>query len=150
LKPGNVMLCERGGIEDVVKLLDFGLVAGLRDEVSDPKITQAGMILGTPAFMSPEQCSGEANVTFLSDIYSLGALGYFLMIGHAPFVGRSEIQVLAAHLYESPRSISELRPDVPLELVSVLERCLAKDPTLRYSDAASLEHALMHSIPTVS
>ena len=150
LKPGNVMLCERGGVEDVVKLLDFGLVAGLREGVSDPKITQAGMILGTPAFMSPEQCSGEADVTSLSDIYSLGALGFFLMIGHAPFVGRSEIQVLAAHLYESPRSISELRPDVPLELASVLERCLAKDPTLRYSDAASLEHALVHSIATGS
>ena len=144
------MLCERGGVEDVVKLLDFGLVAGLREGASDPKITQAGMILGTPAFMSPEQCAGDADVTSLSDIYSVGALGYFLVIGHAPFAGRSEMQVLAAHLYESPRSISELRSDVPPELVSVLERCLAKDPTLRFSDAASLEHALVHSIATSS
>jgi serine/threonine-protein kinase len=150
LKPGNVMLCERGGVEDVVKLLDFGLVAGLREGASDPKITQAGLIIGTPAFMSPEQCAGEANVTSLSDIYSLGALGYFLVIGHAPFVGRSELRVLAAHLYESPPSISELRPDVPPELVSVLERCLAKDPILRFSDAASVEHALVHSIATSS
>jgi serine/threonine-protein kinase len=89
-------------------------------------------------------------VTSLSDIYSLGALGYFLVIGHAPFVGRSEMQVLAAHIYESPRSISELRSDVPQELVSVLQRCLAKDPTLRFSDAASLERALVHSIATDS
>ena len=150
LKPGNVMLCERGGVEDVVKLLDFGLVAGLREGVSDPKITQAGTIMGTPAFMSPEQCSGEDNVTSLSDIYSLGALGYFLVIGHALFVGRSEMQVLAAHLNENPRSISELRSDVPQELVSVLERCLMKDPTLRFTDAASLERALIHSIATDS
>jgi serine/threonine-protein kinase len=150
LKPGNVMLCERGGVEDVVKLLDFGLVAGLRDGASDPTITRAGTIMGTPAYMSPEQCAGEGDVTSVSDIYSLGALGYFLVIGHAPFVGRSEIQVLAAHLYESPRSISELRSDVPPELVSVLERCLAKDPAVRFSDAASLEHALLHSISTTA
>ncbi|GAC1651430.1 MAG: hypothetical protein NVS4B3_12090 [Gemmatimonadaceae bacterium] len=146
LKPGNVMLCQRGGMEDVVKLLDFGLVAALRPEPTDPKITQAGAIMGTPSFMSPEQCLGDVDVTSESDIYSLGALGYFLVTGHAPFPGRSPMQVIAAHLYEAPRPITEVRADVPVEFANVLERCLAKDPAQRFRDAASLERALMQSM----
>ncbi|GAC1491191.1 MAG: hypothetical protein NVS1B5_16100 [Gemmatimonadaceae bacterium] len=147
LKPGNVMLCKRGGMEDVVKLLDFGIVAALRREPTDPKITQAGAILGTPSFMSPEQCIGDVDVTSESDIYSLGALGYFLLTGHAPFPGRSPMQVIAAHVYEAPRPITELRADVPDELASALERCLAKHPAKRFPDTASLERAITNSVP---
>ena len=146
LKPGNVMLCERGGVMDVAKLLDFGLVAALQNEATDPRITQAGMIMGTPAFMSPEQCMGDVNVTSASDIYSVGALGYFLLTGAAPFSGRSAMQTLVAHLYETPPPITALRPEVPTALSDVIAQCLAKQPGERFSDAASLERALVRSL----
>lgn len=146
VKPENVMLCERGGRPDVVKLLDFGLVAGLRPDTANPSISHAGMVLGTPAFMSPEQCRGDETVTPLSDVYSLGALGYFLVTGAPPFDRGSAVQVMAAHLHEIPRPIRELRGDVPPVLASVLERCLAKDPFERYPSAARLEEALLRSI----
>ena len=142
VKPANVMLCERGGRHDVAKLLDFGLVAGLRPEPVDPKISHDGMVVGTPAFMSPEQCRGDAAVTPASDIYSLGALGYFLVTGKEPFTGSSAMQIMLAHLHEPPRPIDELRPDVPPVLASVIERCLAKDPFERFSSATMLEEAL--------
>ena len=146
VKPGNVMLCERGGKPDVAKLLDFGLVAGLRADGGDPRITHTGMVVGTPAFMSPEQCRGDADVTPLSDIYSLGALGYFLVTGKEPFIRDSAVQVMSAHLTDYPPSILEHRPDAPRLLASVLEQCLSKDPYERYSSAARLEEALEHSI----
>jgi len=142
LKPGNVMLCERGGVQDVAKLLDFGLVAALQPESADPRITQAGAIVGTPAFMSPEQCVGDAAVAPASDIYSLGALGYFLLTGAAPFGGCGAVQTLVAHVNRTPRPVTELRPEVPEALSDVIARCLAKQPSERYPDAASLERAL--------
>jgi serine/threonine-protein kinase len=146
VKPGNVMLCERGGMLEVVKLLDFGSVVA-RGGPSDPRITQAGMIVGTPAFMSPEQCRGEVDITPLSDIYSVGALGYYLVTGREPFFRKpSAMEVMAAHIYEYPPPIQELRPDVPVELAVVLEKCLEKDPLERYPNTARLEKALVQSI----
>ena len=145
VKPANVMLCERGGRHDVVKLLDFGLVAGLRPEPIDPKISRDGMVIGTPAFMSPEQCRGESVVTPASDIYSLGALGYFLSTGKEPFRGRTAMDVMLAHLHDPPPPIRDIRPEVPPALASVLERCLAKDPFERYSSATGLEEELLRA-----
>jgi tRNA A-37 threonylcarbamoyl transferase component Bud32 len=147
IKPGNIMLCERGGVHDVAKLLDFGLVAAVRPESTDPKLTQTGMSLGTPAFMSPEQCGGdEEAATPAGDIYSVGALGYFLLTGKAPFAGRSPIQMIAAHLYEKPRPVTDLRPEIPQPLAAVIARCLEKKSEDRFPDAASLEGALVDAI----
>lgn len=141
-KPANVMLCERGGRHDVAKLLDFGLAAGLRPEPVDPKLSHDRMVISTPAFMSPEQCRVDASVTPASDIYSLGALGYFLVTGKEPFTGSSAMQVMLAHLHEHVRPVRELRPDAPPVLASVVERCLAKDPFERFASAAMLHEAL--------
>ncbi len=146
IKPGNVMLCERGGIQDVAKLLDYGLVTVVRSTEEDSKITQAGMIVGTPAFMSPEQCAEDAELTGASDIYSLGAVGYFLLTGRPPFGGRSAMQMLAAHLYEVPVRVTDLRSDVPAGLSDVLGRCLEKAPTARYESMEALEHALRAAV----
>lgn len=148
LKPGNVMLCERGGVPDVAKLLDFGLVAALENKATDPRITQAGMIMGTPGFMSPEQCMGDVSVTSSSDIYSLGALGYFLLTGASPFGGRNAMQTLMAHVNEIPRAIADISADVPSGLSDVIARCLAKQPGERFADAAALEEALAQSLGT--
>ncbi len=146
LKPGNVMRCERGGVNDVAKLLDFGLVYKEYDEPTDDKLTQVGAILGTPAFMSPEQCDGEATVTSASDSYSLGAIGFFLLAGRPPFIGRSTIQMIVAHMLETPPPVNMLRDGIPVALAHVIARSLAKNPADRYPDAASLERALRASV----
>jgi serine/threonine-protein kinase len=146
IKPSNVMLCERGGVHDVAKLLDFGLVATVRSDCADPRLTQAGVVLGTPAFMSPEQCVGDEEVGPASDIYSTGALAYFLLTGEAPFGRRSAPHVLAAHLYEEPRPVSDVRADVPAALDAVVARCLAKEPARRFADVASVATALAHAV----
>ena len=151
IKPGNVMLGKRGGIADVAKLLDFGLVTthntggdGMREAASG--ITQAGMVLGTPAYMSPEQCAGDAQPGPASDLYSLGALGYFLVTGRSPFEGRAPLQMMVAHLSEAPPSARALRPELPMALDIVLQRCLAKRPEERDENAQALERALAQAI----
>ncbi len=142
LKPANVMLCERGGRYDVAKLLDYGLVITNTTAEAEAKLTQAGMVLGTPAFMSPEQCGVDSDVNASSDIYSLGAVAYFLLAGRAPFAGRTPLQMLAAHLYEKPKPLREIRDDIPGELEEVIVRCLQKAPADRYPDVGAVEAAL--------
>jgi serine/threonine-protein kinase len=146
IKPSNVMLCERGGMHDVVKLLDFGLVGSALTGGGDAKLTQAGVVLGTPAFMSPEQCGGDEVVGPASDIYAIGALAFFMLTGGPPFGGRSTPHVLAAHLYETPRAVDELRPDVPAALARAVARCMAKQPADRFADVASLRDALLCAV----
>jgi eukaryotic-like serine/threonine-protein kinase len=143
IKPGNVMICARGGIPDIAKLLDFGLVLPLGSATADEKLTQEGAIAGTPAYMSPEQAGGQDLLDARSDIYSVGALAYFLITGQPPFAGRSWVKMLAAHLYETPEPLTERCPDVPADLEAVALRCLAKNPADRFQDAASLESALV-------
>src|SRR5262249_53850399 len=142
IKPGNVMICERGGIHDVAKLLDFGLVLPPLDDPDGEKLTQDGAITGTPAYLSPEQAGGQETVDARSDIYSVGALASFCLTGQPPFANRSGVKMLAAHLYEEPEPLSRHRPDVPADLEAVVLRCLTKDPGERFPDAASLDVAL--------
>jgi serine/threonine-protein kinase len=142
LKPGNIMVCERGGLHDVAKLLDFGLVLPRGADPDGERLTQEGAIAGTPAYMSPEQAGGKENLDGQSDIYSLGCVAYFLLTGQAPFAGHSPVRVLAAHLYEPPAPPGEHRPDLPEALQAVVLRCLAKDPAERFPSARSLERAL--------
>jgi serine/threonine-protein kinase len=142
LKPGNVMVCTRGGLPDTAKLLDFGLVLPQAGSAGGDKLTQEGAVAGTPAYMSPEQAGGQDNLDTRSDVYSVGALAYFLLAGRPPFAGRPAVKVLAAHLYEQPAPPSAHRPDLPPELDAVVLRCLAKSPADRYPDIENLESAL--------
>jgi eukaryotic-like serine/threonine-protein kinase len=142
IKPGNVMICERGGINDVAKLLDFGLVLPPAGDADGDRLTQDGAVAGTPAYLSPEQAGGQEAVDARSDIYSVGALGYFLLTGRPPFAGRTGMAMIAAHLYEAPEPLSRYRPDVPVDLEAVILRCLNKEPNARFPDADSLGAAL--------
>jgi serine/threonine-protein kinase len=142
IKPGNVMICERGGTPDVAKLLDFGLVLPPAEVVKTDKLTQEGAVAGTPAYLSPEQAGGQEAVGARSDIYSVGALAYFLLTGRPPFAGLRGMKLIAAHLYEVPEPLSRHQPDLPADLEAVVLRCLAKDPNARFPDAASLNAAL--------
>jgi serine/threonine-protein kinase len=145
IKPSNIMACERGGMHDVAKLLDFGLVIPLGKSPGSEKLTQEGAIAGTPAYMSPEQVSGQEEIDARSDIYGIGALAYFLLTGQPPFAGRSGVKVLAAHLYEPPPPLTTHRPEVPTGLERVVLKCLAKVPTDRYPNVRSLDAALAES-----
>ena len=142
IKPGNVIVCERGGEDDVIKLLDFGLVLPPIGDDDHQKLTRDGTIAGTPAYMSPEQASEDQNLDARSDIYSVGALAYFLLTGEPPFVRHSAVQTLAAHIYEDPAPPTKNRSEVPADLEAVVLRCLAKNPADRYPDTESLDQAL--------
>jgi serine/threonine-protein kinase len=141
VKPGNVLVCQRGGRHDVAKLLDFGLVRahGLNQDGS--QLTQEGAIFGTPDYMSPEQGAGRG-LDARSDLYSLGAVAYFLMTGLPPFVRGSAVQTLAAHLAEPVVAPDRHRPEVPADLQAVVLRCLEKDPSRRFPNAEELARAL--------
>jgi serine/threonine-protein kinase len=145
IKPSNVIVCERGAVADVVKLLDFGLVAcagvGAQCEGGE-KLTLQGTILGSPPYMAPEQALGKGELDARTDIYSLGGLAYFLLTGQPPFQRETAMETLVAHVHEAPTPLRDLRPEVPADLAEVVMRCLEKGPEARYPDAESLEQAL--------
>ncbi len=142
IKPSNIIACERGGVFDVVKLLDFGLVQETRLGRNGDRLTEHGTIIGSPQYMSPEQAAGKGNLDARSDIYSLGAVAYFLLTGQAPFVRETAMMMLMAHAYEPVVPPVNIRPDVQDDLQAVVLRCLDKDPSRRFPDARSLEQAL--------
>ena len=142
IKPSNVMICERGGVSDVVKLLDFGLVLGQKDDPGNSKLTQEGALAGTPAYMSPEQAGGAEDVDARSDIYSVGCVAYFLLTGRPPFTGSSAMRIMAAHLYETPSPLGDHCSDIPEELQAIVAHCLAKEPADRFACIHDLERAL--------
>jgi serine/threonine-protein kinase len=141
IKPGNVFVAQRGGMHDVVKLLDFGLVKPVAELGSD-RLTQDGALSGTPLFMSPEQAQGAGDVDPRSDIYSVGALAYSLVSGRPPFERKNPMEVLIAHARDEATPPSQIRSDVPRDLEQVILRCLAKKPEDRFQDAEELERAL--------
>jgi serine/threonine-protein kinase len=141
LKPGNVIVAALGGQRDVAKLLDFGLVEDLSADAAE-RLTRTGTVLGTPAYMSPEQAAGESAVDARGDLYALGAVAFFALTGRPPFQGKTLGQLLAAHRAEPAPPLTDFRPDVPADLASVVARCLAKDPNDRFPSAADLDRAL--------
>jgi serine/threonine-protein kinase len=141
IKPANMLLCNRGGVADLVKLLDFGLVKTIGLTGPEEGLTQEGSITGTPAYMSPEQASCR-ELDFRTDIYSLGAVAYFLLTGQPPFQRDKAMQLLVAHIHEPVPPPTELRPDIPADVQAVVLRCLAKEPAQRYAEVRALHDAL--------
>lgn len=142
IKPSNIIACERGGVFDVAKLLDFGLVHETGTHTDDGRLTHHGTIIGSPPYMSPEQAAGKNELDPRSDIYSLGAVAYYLLTGQPPFVRETAMLMLMAHAYDPVMPPEKLRPDVPADLQAVVLRCLEKDPCRRFPDAHCLEQAL--------
>jgi serine/threonine-protein kinase len=141
IKPSNIFASQRGGIDDVAKVLDFGLV---RPEATthQPHLSDEGQILGTPLFMSPEQATGGRELDRRSDVYSLGAVAYYLLTGQPPFDKAGTLEVLIALTRDPVIPPSQLRPEVPEDLEQVVLKCLAKSPADRYPDTQTLEMAL--------
>lgn len=142
IKPSNVMACKRGGMFDVTKLLDFGLVQQMKPSAESLKLTVAGAILGSPPYMSPEQAMGRRDLDARSDIYSLGAVGYYLLTGQPPFPRETAMEMLLAHAYEAPTPPSRVRPELPNDIQAVILRCLSKKPDERYANVGELSQAL--------
>ena len=134
VKPSNVWLEEGRGR---VKILDFGLARGK----GDMQLTLPGSVLGTPAYMAPEQAGGKA-VDHRCDIYSLGCVLYRMSSGEAPFQGADVRNVLKQVLLDTPRPLGERRPSLPPELSRLVTRLLAKDPSARPASAGSVADAL--------
>ncbi len=140
LKPENVFLISFAETSDVVKVLDFG-IAKLFGKDGVDKLTQTGMMIGTPAYMSPEQMRGEP-ADARADIYAIGACMYHALSGRMPFEGTSMATLMVAVLQETPPSLDALRVDLPRKLVSIVERALSKQAHARFATADEMAAAI--------
>jgi serine/threonine-protein kinase len=142
IKPENIILCERGGVPDVAKVVDFGLVRPLED-ASGARLTRDDVVQGTPLYLSPEAIKAPDEVDARSDLYGLGAVGYYLVTGTHVFGGATTVEVCSHHLHTRPQPPSErLGRAVPAGLERLLLACLEKDPARRPASAAGLRDAL--------
>jgi serine/threonine-protein kinase len=130
IKPQNVLIDAKGE----VKLMDFGIA---RMAETPEAMTQAGLVVGTPHYMSPEQVQGK-QLDARSDVYAMGVLIYELLVGKRPFESSSLTGVLTAHITEEPKPPIDLRQDISREINTIVMRCLAKNPVSRYADAGAL------------
>jgi HEAT repeat protein len=156
IKPQNLMLTPGGQ----VKILDFGLARFIMESApagallppegagaigADGKakpLTQIGVVMGTPDYIAPEQAQDSHRADIRADIYSLGCTLYDMLAGHAPFPDGNAVQKVKAHLHRTPPPLKTLRRDVPVQLVRVIERMMAKDPAQRYQTPAAVAAAL--------
>jgi serine/threonine-protein kinase len=142
LKPENIFLARSGEGEFTVKLLDFGVVK-IPDEGAQAQLTRTGTVVGTPEYMSPEQAT-DNEVDARSDLYSIGCVAYCMLCGLPPFTDKSVLKVLTAHVCESPKPPSKVRPGLPhgAKVDRFVLRALEKQPAARYQTAAEMRAAL--------
>src|SRR3954463_15738918 len=141
LKPENIFLVRdseaQGG--ERTKIIDFGIC---KLGTGDPMLTEVGMMIGTPVYMSPEQCRGSAEVDPRSDVYAFGCLLFHMLAGRPPFVGEASGDLIVAHLEEEPPPPSRFVPEVPAEVDALVKKCMAKDRADRYPSMSELAHEL--------
>ena len=140
IKPDNVLLSNGTAV-----VADFGIAKALsasRTESSSATLTQHGIAIGTPAYMSPEQAAGEGNVDHRTDIYALGCMAYEMLAGRTPFHGRALATTLAAQIVEPPRPLTHWRTDIPAPLADLVTSCLAKNVEARPQSASDIGDVL--------
>jgi hypothetical protein len=142
IKPANAMLTERGGVPDVVKVLDFGLVKenvrAADATATDPSTTMMNTIVGTPHYMAPEAIVDPTKIDARADLYAVGATAFYLLTGDNVFDGANLIEICSQHIHEKPLPPSSKRADVPKALDEVILACLAKQPADRPKNAKEL------------
>ncbi|MBV6522228.1 MAG: Serine/threonine-protein kinase PknD [Gemmatimonadaceae bacterium] len=136
IKPDNILLDRATGRPMVT---DFGIARAME---GDSRLTVTGIAVGTPAYMSPEQATGDREIDGRSDLYALAIVGYQMLAGELPFRAANTPSMLMKHISERPRPLHELRPDVPRRLQRAIERALAKKPQDRWEDATAFRDAL--------
>ena len=137
IKPDNVLISDHHAL-----VTDFGVAKALSRSGGDAALTSMGVVLGTPAYMAPEQAAGDPNVDSRADVYALGAMGYEMLAGRPPFVDLAPHRMLAAHVVDPVTPVAEHRPDVPPALANLVMRCLDKDPARRPQTAGEVRDAL--------
>ena len=145
LKPANILVTQSNDAPSVVKVLDFGiakLAADTLDEDEQHTLTQVGAMIGTPRYMSPEQCNGY-ELTPSSDVYSLGVILYEMLTGMAPFTGSTPLAIAVKHASEYPRQPREIVASIPEELENVVLHALEKKPEDRPANAAEFRTELL-------
>ena len=130
IKPDNVMLSGRHAL-----VMDFGVAKAVSEATGRNALTTAGVALGTPTYMAPEQAAADPHLDHRVDIYALGVMGYELLAGRPPFTGRTPQAVLSAHVMDVPEPVTRLRPGIPTALGELIMRCLAKRPADRWQSA---------------
>jgi serine/threonine-protein kinase len=143
LKPDNVFLIRRAGSNDYVKVLDFG-IARLKPDLGGVGATQSGALIGTPAYMSPEQARGE-KVGPGADVYALGVIVFHMLTGELPFAATSLPLMLVAHLQHTPPRADEIAPEVPRAMADLVARALSKEPSDRPADMAAFRRELLEA-----
>ena len=133
IKPENVMLSGRHAV-----VTDFGVAKAVSDAAPQQTLTTVGVVVGTPAYMAPEQVAADPRLDYRADIYALGVLAYELLTRRLPFAGGTPQQVLAAHVSATPAPVSRYREDVPTGLADIVMCCLAKQPEDRWQTADAL------------
>ncbi len=139
IKPANIILCERGGMPDVAKVVDFGLV---KEITADPTTSHSQVVLGTPAYVAPEAFTDPDRVGPAADLYALGCVGYFLLTGRLVFEGATAVELCTKHVIQAPTPPSRVVASIPAELDAIILRCLAKQPADRFESASALATAL--------
>ncbi|HAY80780.1 MAG TPA: serine/threonine protein kinase [Planctomycetaceae bacterium] len=139
IKPANIIAAERGGMYDVVKVLDFGLV---RETRFGAKLSGMHTLAGTPQYMAPEQALASSAVDARTDLYALGATAYFLLTGRPPFGGTNPVEILLKHTHDTTFPPSHYLPTIPAEMDQIIMRCLEKAAADRYQSASELSFAL--------
>ncbi len=140
LKPDNIMMQMDAGGEETLKILDFG-IAKLAESEGGVQVTQAGMIFGTPSYISPEQAQGK-NVTHRADLYAMGIIFFQMLSGRLPFEASSPIDLLGKHIHEPPPRIRSMVPEVPADLEFLLLRTMSKKPEDRPASAWEMREVL--------
>ena len=130
IKPDNVLLSGRHAL-----VTDFGVARAVSVAAEQGMRTAAGVLLGTPAYMAPEQATGDPHIDHRADVYAFGVLAYELLAGRPPFVGDGPQDIVTAHLVQTPEPLAALRPDVPAPLAELVMTCLAKRPADRWPSA---------------
>jgi putative nucleotidyltransferase with HDIG domain len=149
LKPENIFLTQKAGQElPVVKVLDFGIAKLMCAPSGHGQSTSPGAVLGTPQYMSPEQCQGDEHLDHRSDVYSLGVMLYRMLAGAVPFERDSIIQIMSAHIHAAPPPLRMIRPDVLKHIEAAVLKALKKKPEERFADMLAFRCALEGRVST--
>ncbi len=143
LKPANLFIVRRSDGKKQVKVLDFGISKSISEASSAIGLTSSHALLGSPAYMSPEQATSAKDVDARADIWAVGVILYELIAGDPPFTGKSVIDVLRKVSHVDPQPLTAKRPDVTSELEEVIFRCLRRNRNARFRSAADLANALL-------